>query len=149
VADLAEAWLAGAARPSATPLGTDRAPTPVPDGSWSPARADLIRLSVAGGNALSTTWQSVPGATAADFAYVTGRLTDAVRGYRAELAADADRPASWVGLGLALSGLGAPAARALLHYPEVIRAVHRRIRARTPTVPIPDDLAAWIHRFMY
>ncbi|MBV9012314.1 MAG: HEXXH motif domain-containing protein [Pseudonocardiales bacterium] len=154
VADLAEAWLAGAARPSATPLGTDRAPTPVPDGSWSSARADLIRLSIAdspdGGNALSTTWQSIPGATAADFAYVTGRLTDAVRGYRAELAADADRPAAWIGLGLALSGLGVtPAARALLHYPEVVRAVHRRIRARTPTVPLPDELAAWIGCFLY
>jgi HEXXH motif-containing protein len=154
VADLADAWPAGGARLSATSLGTDRAPTPVPDGSWSSARADLIRLSVAdppnGGTVLSKTWQSVPGATAADFAYVTGRLTDAVRGYRAELAADADRPAAWVGLGLALSGLGVtPAARALLHYPEVVRAVHRRIRAHTPTGPAPDDLASWIGRFGY
>ncbi|MGH8880295.1 MAG: aKG-HExxH-type peptide beta-hydroxylase, partial [Stackebrandtia sp.] len=159
VADLADAWLAGDARPTATQLSTDRAPTPVPDGSWSPARTDLIRLSVAevdvadpldGRNALSRTWSHVPDATAADFAYATGRLTDAARGYRAELAADADRPAAWVGLGLALSGLGVtPAARALLHYPEVVRAVHRRIRARTRTVPAPEDLAAWIGRFAY
>ncbi len=154
VADLADAWLAGRARPKAAQLGTDRAPTPVPDGSWSSARADLIRLSVAdssdGRNALSRTWSSVPGATAADFAYATGRFTDAARGYRAELAADADRPAAWVGLGLALSGLGVtPAARALLHYPEVVRAVHRRIRARTRTAPAPEDLAAWIAQFAY
>ncbi len=154
VADLADAWLAGGARPTAAHLGTDRAPTPVPDGSWSSARADLIRLSVAnppnGRNVLSRAWPSVPGATAADFAYVTGRLTDAVRGYRAELAADSDRPAAWIGLGLALSGLGVtPAAWALLHYPEVVRAVHRRIRGHTRTVPAPDDLAAWIGRFAY
>jgi HEXXH motif-containing protein len=154
VADLADAWLTGNAHPTAAQLGTDRAPTPVPDGSWSSARADLIRLDVAdpsdGRNALSRTWSSVPGATAADFAYVTGRLTDAARSYRAELAADADRPATWVGLGLALSGLGVtPAARALLHYPELVRAVHRRIRVRTRTVPAPEDLAAWIGRFAY
>ncbi len=154
VADLADAWLAGDARPTATHLGNDRAPTPVPDGSWSSARAELIRLSVAdtsnSRNVLSRIWPSVPGATAADFAYVTGRLTDAARGYRAELAVDADHPAAWVGLGLALSGLGVtPAAGALLHYPEVVRAVHRRIRARTQTTPAPEDLAAWIGRFAY
>jgi HEXXH motif-containing protein len=154
VADLADTWLAGGAHPTVARLSTDRAPTPVPDGSWSHARTDLIRLSVAdpsdGRNALSRIWSSVPGATAADFAYATGRFTDAARGYRAELAADPDRPAAWVGLGLALSGLGVtPAARALLHYPEVVRAVHRRIRARTRTVPAPEDLAAWIGRFEY
>jgi HEXXH motif-containing protein len=154
VADLADAWLAGGARPTLAQLGIDRAPTPVPDGSWSPGRADLIRLSVAGPsdgrNALSRTWSSVPGATAADFAYVTGRFIDAARGYRAELAADADRPDAWVGLGLALWRLGVtPAARALLHYPEVVRAVHRRIRTRTSIVPAPEDLAAWIGRFTY
>ena len=154
VADLADAWLTGRDRPATTRLGTDRPPTPVPDGSWSPARTDLIRLSVAdpsdGRNALSRTWSSVPGATAADFAYASGRFTDAARGYRAELAADADRPAGLVGLGLALSSLGVtPAARALLHYPEVVRAVHRRIRACTRTVPAPEDLAAWIGRFAY
>ncbi len=154
VADLAAAWLAGRARPVATQLDIDRTPTPVPDGSWSPARADLIRLSVADPpndrNVLFRTWSTVPGATAADFAYATGRFTDAARGYRAELAVDADRPAAWVGLGLALSGLGVkPAARALLRYPEVVRAVHRTIRTRTRTVPAPEDLAAWIGRFTY
>jgi len=154
VADLADAWLAGRDRPATTRLVTDRPPTPVPDGSWSPARVDLIRLSVAdpsdSRNELSQTWSSVPGATAADFAYITGRFTDAARGYRAELAVDADRPAALVGLGLALSGLGvAPAPRALLRYPEVVRAVHREIRVRTRTVPVLEDLAAWIGRFTY
>ncbi|MGH3752806.1 MAG: HEXXH motif domain-containing protein [Pseudonocardiaceae bacterium] len=154
VADLADGWLAGHDRPATTCPVTDRPPTPVPDGSWSPARTDLIRLSVAdpsdGRDALSRIWSSVPGATAADFAYASGRFIDAARGYRAELAADADRPAALVGLGLALSGQGVTsAARALLHYPEVVRAVHRRIRGRTHTVPAPEDLAAWIGRFAY
>ena len=150
VADLAHAWLAGNARPTTAHLDNDRAPTPVPDGSWSSARTDLIRLSVTEPpNVLSRTWSSVPGATAADFAYVTGRLTDAARGYRAELAVDPDQPAAWIGLGLALSGLGvAPAAWALLHYPEVVRAVHRKIRAHPRAVPTPDELAAWIGRFV-
>jgi hypothetical protein len=95
-------------------------------------------------------WARVPDATAADFAYATGRFTDAVRGYRAELSAAPDRPTSWVGLGLALSGLGAgPAARALLRCPELVRAVHRRIRTRTTNAPTPDDLAAWIDRGTY
>jgi HEXXH motif-containing protein len=154
VAVLADAWLTGKMLPMAAELCTDPVPTSVPDGCWSSARADLIRLSVAdppdGEHVLSRRWLSVPGATAADFAYVTDRFTDAARGYCAELAADADRPAAWVGLGLALSRLGVNAAAgALLHYPEVVRAVHRKIRDNAQTVPAPEDLAAWIGRFAY
>lgn len=154
VAVLAEAWMTGGPCPIAAQLDADRAPTPVPDGSWSSARADLVRLSVGdptiSGNMPSTTWRGVPGATAADFAYVTGRFTDAARGYRAELAVEPDRPTSWVGLGLALSELGvSPAARALLHYPEVVRAVHRKIRVHTATAPTPEGMAAWIGRSTY
>jgi HEXXH motif-containing protein len=153
VAALADAWLTGRARPTAAQLNSEGAPTPVPDGSWSSARTDLIRLSVVsppnGRNALFRTWSSVPDVTSADFAYAIGQFIDAVRGYRAQLAVDADRPASWVGLGLALSELGVTtAARALLHYPEVVRAVHRRIRNRVPTIPAPEDLASWIGGFV-
>lgn len=158
VADLADAWLAGRTRPATTRLGADQLPTSVPDGTWSYARADLIRLSVAEvdvahpnvRNLICRIWSSVPGATSADFAYVTGRFTDAARGYRAELAEDADCPTAWVGLGLALSKLGATAAaRALLYYPEVVRAVHRKIQTCGRMVPAPDDLADWIGRFAY
>jgi transposase len=96
---------------------------------------------------LAEKWPTVPGATGADFAYADGRFTDAVRGYRAELATGADRPASWAGLGLALSASGtSPAARTLLDHPELVRAVYRRIQAATERSPRPDDLAAWIGR---
>ncbi|MGH3782229.1 MAG: HEXXH motif domain-containing protein [Pseudonocardiaceae bacterium] len=154
VAALADAWLAERAPPITVLTGTDQAPTPVPDGHWSSARADLIRLSVANfpnsGNVLRSKWSDIPSATAADFAYVTGRFTDAARGYRDELAENADCAASLVGLGLALSELGVKAAaRALLNYPEVVRAVHRRIRNQTSTTPTPENLATWIGQFAY
>ncbi|HCT80880.1 MAG TPA: HEXXH motif domain-containing protein, partial [Micromonosporaceae bacterium] len=76
---------------------------------------------------------------------------DALRGYRTELATNPDRPASWVGLGLALSALNTnpPAAKALLHHPELVRAVHRKIRTMTDAEPAPEDLATWIGRFTY
>lgn len=159
VTELVDAWLAGRTLRLTRQFDTDRAPTPVPDGTWSAARTDLIRLGATDTDiaspanrrhALVRNRTSVPSATEADFAYVTGRFTDAVRGYRAELGRDPDRPASWIGLGLALSQLGAiPAARTLVHYPEVVRAVHRRLRTCTDVVPTPDDLAAWIGRFLF
>jgi hypothetical protein len=91
-------------------------------------------------------WPTIPDATASDYAYATGRFTEAENGYRRELAADPDRPASWVGLGLALAARGTgPAGRALLHYPELVRATHRTIR-NAPTAPAPDELADWIGR---
>ncbi|HEX5404506.1 MAG TPA: HEXXH motif domain-containing protein [Pseudonocardiaceae bacterium] len=146
VAELAAAWLAGRP-PPLTGLDTDRPPTPVPDGGWATGRADLIRIT-----STSTTRASVrvPDVTAADLALVDGRLVDAVRAYRAELAAEPDRPASWIGLGLALSRLGTgPAAHSLLHNPELVRAVHRTVRTSTARPATPDDLAAWIGRFTH
>ncbi|MDA3642789.1 HEXXH motif domain-containing protein [Saccharopolyspora indica] len=153
VSAVTRAWREGRQRVAGVEVADDRAPTPVPDGAWSQARLDLVRLSFVedvdsrSRPALSRTWASVPDATAADLAYATGNLTAAARGYRAELAADPDRPASWTGLGLALSGLGRrPAARALLTCPELIRAVHRELRS--PAAPAPDELADWIGRFL-
>ncbi|WP_410582864.1 HEXXH motif domain-containing protein [Amycolatopsis sp. lyj-108] len=145
VAELAAGWLSGRPRPPATFDATDLPPTPVPDGGWSNARTDLIRLAV-GGTALPPDGRgpTVPGATAADYAYTAGDLLSAVQGYRRELAADPDRPNSLVGLGLALSARGPhPAARALLHCPELVRAVHRSLRSG-PRPPTVEQLAAWI-----
>ncbi|WP_439656085.1 HEXXH motif domain-containing protein [Lentzea sp. HUAS TT2] len=143
VAAAADAWMAGRARPPVALALADLPPTPVPDGPWSRSRATLARLGASDeGRDL---WRAVPGATEADFALMTSRLTDAARGYRAELRVDPDRPASLVGLGLALSGSGPnPAARALLHLPEVVRAVHRELRRTARDVPTPEKLAWWL-----
>jgi HEXXH motif-containing protein len=147
VATIADAWRAGHARLGAMAPPDDRAPTPVPDGSWSRARADLIRLRVSEPvNTAEEAWPAIPDVTASDYAYAMGRFAEAERGYRRELAADPDSPTAWIGLGLALSAQGTgPAGRALLHYPELVRAAHREIRTAT-TAPAPDQLADWIGR---
>lgn len=147
VEELVDAWLAGQPRPPVAVDATNIPPTPVPDGPWSRARRDLVRLGVSGvDQAVSPdVWQTVPGATAADHAYARGQFAEAADGYRAELSAEPDRPASLVGLGLALSACGPdPAGRALLHCPELVRAVHRRLRSTAPHVPTPEQVASWI-----
>ncbi|WP_394621418.1 HEXXH motif domain-containing protein [Lentzea sp. JNUCC 0626] len=143
VAVTTDAWLAGRARPPVVLEPADLPPTPVPDGPWPRCRATLTRLGTSEvGQELR---HAVPGATDADFALTAGRWTDAARGYRAELRADPDRPASLVGLGLALNGSGSnPAARALLHRPELVRAVHRELRRTARDVPTPEKLAWWL-----
>lgn len=144
---LTEAWLDALPHPPTASPPADSVPTPVQDGKPSSARADLIRLGITSNDrrGLALSWQSVPDATAADLAYATGRFDDAAHGYRAELVKNPDRVSSWTGLGLALAALGIePAARALTRCPELIRAVRRRISARSPEVPTPERLAAWI-----
>ncbi|MFJ8915255.1 aKG-HExxH-type peptide beta-hydroxylase [Amycolatopsis sp. NPDC102389] len=145
VAELAAAWLTGRPRPPASLDATSLPPTPVPDGAWSQARTDLIRLTL-GGTTRSPDGRppTVPGATAADIAYAAGDHLDAVESYRRELAVDPDRPNSLAGLGLALSARGLhPAARALLHCPELVRAVHRPLRSG-PRPPTVEEIASWI-----
>lgn len=144
VTALSRAWRCGQPPPQAVRYA-DSAPTPVPDGRCSRARFNLIRLVVSESGSAQDRWEEIPDATAADLAYATGRFVDAERGYRAELATDPDRPASWVGLGLALAARqDDAAARTLLHCPELVRAVHREIRAGGATAPAPDELASWI-----
>ncbi|MET0233417.1 MAG: HEXXH motif domain-containing protein [Kibdelosporangium sp.] len=139
--DLAEDWLAGLPARPVDP-GADRTPALVQDGGWSHARADLARLRCTAG---MSSWSTVPDATHADLALVTGRFADAVRGFRAELAADPDRPASITGLALALSAVDtSPATRILAHRPELVRAVHRIVRTRAARVPPVDALAEWL-----
>jgi HEXXH motif-containing protein len=149
VRDLADAWRNGRSRPPVTAAQTDLPPTPVPDGTWPHSRADLVRLSLTGAD-LNKEWPAVPDATKADFAYASGRFVDAAQDYRAELRADPDRPASLVGLGLALAAAGShPASRALLHCPELVRAVHRVLRCTADQVPTPEDLASWIGKVVF
>ncbi|MEV4053965.1 HEXXH motif-containing putative peptide modification protein [Amycolatopsis sp. NPDC049688] len=141
VTALAEAWFREQPRPPFTMMTTALPPTPVPDGTWSPARADLARLAVGGAD--PGLWPTVPGATAADLAFAHGDFTRAADEYRSELSADPDRPNSLVGLGLALAARGRhPAARALLHRPELVRSLHRRVRDRSPVTV--ERIAAWL-----
>lgn len=152
VATLADAWLAGRPHPPTAFVYAEPQPTPVPDGTPSDARTDLIRLDIALADrrALFSMWRSVRDATTADLAYATGRFDDAARGYRAELTRNPDRVSSWVGLGLALTGMGtSPAARALTHYPELVRAIRRLITTRSSEEPTPEQLATWLGESMY
>lgn len=140
VAALAESWLTGSAGPIT--LAEDPTPTTTPDGSWTTARADLVRLSLTD----PLRQQNIPYATEADLAFVAGRPLKAIEGYRAKLAKDPDHAASWAGMGLALRALdtNSAAARILLTHPEVVRAVHREILRVTENVPPVDELAKWI-----
>ncbi|MFD9891754.1 HEXXH motif-containing putative peptide modification protein [Amycolatopsis sp. NPDC059027] len=145
VTELTEAWLSGRPRPTAAINAADLPPTPVPDGSWSRARTDLIRLTVDDAAPSPEARPRVPGATAGDFAYARGHFAEAAECYRGELSASPDRPTSLVGLGLALSARGPhPAARALLRRPELVRAVHRQLRTAASRPPTVERLAAWI-----
>jgi HEXXH motif-containing protein len=140
---IATAWVAG--DPSPPVPGDDPPPRSIPDGTWSHARADLCRVLLAGASPAPELLDTVPNATSADLAMATGRFEDAARGYRAALSTDPDRPASWVGLGLALAALAtSPAGRMLTYRPELVRAVHRAIRDRTTEPPAPERLAAWL-----
>jgi HEXXH motif-containing protein len=149
VAVLAAAWSAGERRPASIDLADSTGPTPVPDGVWSPARTDMIRLGLttAPGDRAAA-WAAVPEATPADTAYVSEHFTEAIDRYRAQLATDPDHASAWVGLGLAARGCGRSAAgRALLSRPELVRAVHRSVRA-TGDAPDPIQLADWIGRIV-
>jgi HEXXH motif-containing protein len=152
VSALTEAWTRGDSWPKLGELPEPRTPTPVPDGGWTDARTDLIRLRLGrdGSTALAEHGPQVPGATDADLALVSGATDSAVDGYRHLLVADPDLPTAIVGLGLALATRGTgPAARALLHRPELVRAVHRVLRVEAGTPPTVEAVAGWIGRFFY
>ena len=152
VTALAAAWRAGQSRPALGPVPEPSVPTPVPDGTWTNARADLIRLRLGpdGDAALAEQGSLVPGATVADLDLVAGRTDQACAGYRRLLAEDPDDPAALAGLGVALmSRSTGSAARALLHRPELVRAVHRLLRGDSGLTPSIEALAGWIGRFTY
>ncbi|EOD64996.1 hypothetical protein H480_29011, partial [Amycolatopsis vancoresmycina DSM 44592] len=143
-------WRAGRSRPGIGPLPEPRNPTPVPDGPWHDARTDLLRLRLGpdGEAALARRGPAVPGATRADIDWVAGRTDDAVAGYRLLLSEEPDDPCALVGLGLALAARSTgPASRALLHRPELVRAVHRLLREDNGTAPPVESVAGWIGRF--
>jgi HEXXH motif-containing protein len=151
VDSLADMWRTGQSQPPAMLFPECEQPTPVPDGSWPDARADLLRLRLGrnGDRELAEHGLSVPGATAADVDYAAGRALAAAHGYRELLAENPDDPSALVGLGLAFAARSTgPAARALLHRPELVRAVHRVLR-RTTAPPSVEALAGWLGRLVY
>lgn len=152
VAALATAWRAGLARPLSTALPEPRTPTPVPDGDWQDARTDLLRVRLGpdGATRFAAQGSAVPGATEADLHFVAGRAVEAAAGYRRLLQADPDDPAALVGLGLALAARSTgPASRALLHRPELVRAVHRALRTEAGASPPVEAIAGWLGRFTH
>ncbi|MEV6877016.1 HEXXH motif-containing putative peptide modification protein [Amycolatopsis sp. NPDC051128] len=154
VAELADAWRAGLSRPwsAATGLPEPQMPTPVPDGDWQDARTDLIRLRLGpdGAARYAAQGSSVPGATEADLRFVAGQPVEAASGYRDLLAEDPDNPAALTGLGVALGARStSPVSRALLHRPELVRAVHRLLRDESGTSPTVETVAGWLGRFIH
>ncbi|WP_410640819.1 aKG-HExxH-type peptide beta-hydroxylase [Amycolatopsis sp. lyj-346] len=154
VAELAADWRVGLSRPRCAVTGPPepRVPTPVPDGDWQEARTDLIRLRLGpdGAARFDEHALSVPGATEADRHFVAGRPLEAAAEYRRLLAVDPDDPSALVGLGLALSARSTgPASRALLHRPELVRAVHRLLRDEPGMTPSVEAIAGWLGRFTH
>jgi HEXXH motif-containing protein len=139
VGQLAEEWLAGAARPA----GTVAVQTMVHDtrAMARNARLDLMmqRITQPAGPA----W-SAPEATPGDQAHVRGEYGAATQAYRHQLLDDPDAHSFWVGLALASQHTGEPGAQALLAGPELAYAVHRQIRETAGLSPDPLELADWL-----
>ncbi|MFE1343804.1 HEXXH motif domain-containing protein [Streptomyces sp. NPDC058757] len=109
---------------------------PDPGGSWSHTRARLIRRTLAGGAP-----EPRPGAPAAGLALLSGDPSAAER-YGRLLAEDPESPEAWAGLVLSLATAD-PALHPLLHRPELLRPLHRELRARG-TPADPAALARWL-----
>jgi HEXXH motif-containing protein len=143
---VAEAWVTG--RPPPPDPGAE--PTVQSDFAVPrlDAKAVLTRVRIADPslfNRLHAEPDLVQGASHSDVALVAGDLERARRGYLAELSRTPGRAAAWSGLGLTLAASGeGRAAKALLHQPELLRAVVARVAAEAPTQPPADELAAWL-----
>ncbi|MFI9820937.1 aKG-HExxH-type peptide beta-hydroxylase [Streptomyces sp. NPDC052013] len=118
-------------------------------------RGELRRATLAGPGAASAHAHGGsyaagrdPVLTAPDLALCEGDAERAAHGYEQILAGDPHAPSAWVGLGLALAAAGeSAAAHALLHRPEVVRAVHRTLARDGEGAP-PDvrALSDWVGR---
>ncbi|MEU4768031.1 HEXXH motif-containing putative peptide modification protein [Actinosynnema sp. NPDC023794] len=122
IAGLADAYLAGEAKPTGSALDHRIAEEPVPGAS---DRAPLFKAQALG---LATI-----NADAADLACAAGDVEAATAAYRRRLEADPDDEQAWAGLALTLN-----TAR-----PEVVRALHRELRTRPVDRPDPVLLAGW------
>ncbi|MFY1650394.1 HEXXH motif domain-containing protein [Solwaraspora sp. WMMB762] len=131
---------------------------PRPDRAWFDARAVLVRHRLADPAGFER-WCAEPnaaadrvaGATAADVALVGGDVDRARAGYLRQLAVDLAGGTmaahSWVGLGLTWPDESThPAARALLHRPELVMETLRQTARGSAAVDLPDpvELATWV-----
>ncbi|MFF6791168.1 HEXXH motif domain-containing protein [Streptomyces filamentosus] len=129
---LARAFAAGA-----PPVPRTAAPAVVPNPAlpWSHARTRLIR------RLLTASPDGGPEPSAADRALVAGDPS-AADAYVRLLAGDPESPESWTGLVLSLATTSRTA-RPLLHHPELLRPLHRELRA-LGVPPDPARLAHWL-----
>jgi len=141
--ELARAWLRNRKPPEIRlpqpKLRDDIDPAPGPSARGDLTRVwlgdpDLFRSYLA---APELAIADIPGATTADLALISGDTEAAARGYRARLAVEPDDLASWIGLALTVPG--GPFTR-----PELVRAVQKRITARSGTVADPLRLGDWL-----
>ncbi|MFH9005832.1 aKG-HExxH-type peptide beta-hydroxylase [Streptomyces afghaniensis] len=154
VAGLTDSRIHGAARPWRQRTGSVLCPDPAAQG-LAVGMARIRRFAVDPNRARG----GVPGQhsdvvdPAAPESADTVRLIGDITGARclsvAEVTADPSRHDAWVSLALALRRMDSEvetrgAARALVHRPELVRAVYLSVRARAETAPDPVALAAWI-----
>ncbi|MFF2776523.1 HEXXH motif domain-containing protein [Streptomyces sp. NPDC058052] len=118
---------------SATPPREVPAPALTPDltSRWAHTRTRLIRHHLAPDRAAE------PPAPDADRALLAGDPS-AAAAYARLLSEDPESPEAWTGLVLAVA-TGTPSARPLLHRPELLRPLHRRLRTTAP-----HHLAHWL-----
>lgn len=142
---LAAAWCAD----RSPPAWTDRTRI-VADDTWRlPGnRRNLLRAKVTDPalfTSLTRGRGSPPGTTPyADVAFCTGDAQSAAAAYHRHLLTAPDDDQAWAGLGLALRAQGRDA-NSLLDHPELVVAVHRRVRALTERGPDPLALVAWLN----
>lgn len=145
VAELAEAFSAGAPRAPRQPVTVMLCPDPAvaPSNAYTAllckaatAASELRRVPVAHG------FLGLSGAEidSADLARLSGEPGEAQRLALGQVERWPREPEPWVRLGLAFNGSGT----ALGHCPEVVRAVYARVAEVMDMPPDPVALAAWI-----
>jgi len=145
VAELAKTWLAGwsSRRRSVAgrPATDTRAGRPV---VACPCLLSRLALTEAGRGAASGHLADGTRGYMADFAYCDWPVSRRGTRIPAELAETPDRPASLVGLGLALAAIGPIPLRELCCTARSWCGVHRELRRTAHHVPTQETVGSWI-----